>query len=110
MIKKDRLGFYIINLKVANMRKSQEFVLYPKVTDFGEVWLQSDYRFMSINIFDGRSLISKCNKESNGVRDLKTGIPFNIDPSILEALKDHYKDHPAGTNQIKSNGVTILTY
>ena len=59
MIKKSNMGFYSIELKVANMRNAQNFSMYPGVTEAGEVWLQSSKRFIAINVFDGRAVINK---------------------------------------------------
>ena len=107
---KTNMGFYHINLKVANMRHSQEFTLYPKITENNEVWLQSSKRFIAVNTLDGKAVINRNNKNYVSRGDLLTGIIFDFDKDIISELKTHYEEHKAGTNQIKSGNTVVLTY
>jgi hypothetical protein len=108
---KSSMGFYDINLKVANMRNVQSFTLYPKVTEAGEVWLQSDKRFIAVNVFDGKAVINKSNKNYASRHDLILGgITFDFDKDVIAELKDHYENHKVGTNQVKSGDTVLLTY
>ena len=110
-IKKSNMGFYEIKLKVANMRNIQEFTLYPEVTESGEVWLQSDKRFIAVNVFDGRAVINKSNKNYASRHDLIFGgITFNFDQDLINELKEHYENHKVGTNQVKSGDTVLLTF
>lgn len=104
------MGFYDINLKVANMRNVQSFTLYPKITEAGEAWLQSDKRFIAVNVFDSRAVINKSNKNYANRLDLLTGITFDFDKDVIAELKDHYENHKVGTNQVKSGDTVLLTY
>ena len=111
MIKKSNMGFYSIELKVANMRNAQEFSLYPGVTEAGEVWLQSSKRFIAVNVFDGRAVINKSNKNYANRYDLVLGgITFDFDKDLISELKAHYENHKVGTNQIKSGDTVLLTF
>jgi hypothetical protein len=110
MIKKDSMGFYSIELKVANMRNAQDFSMYPEVTEAGEVWLQSSKRFIAVNVFDGRAVINRSNKNYANRYDLLFGITFDFDKDLISELKEHYENHKAGTNQIKSGDTVLLTY
>ena len=111
MIKKSNMGFYSIELKVANMRNAQNFSMYPGVTEAGEVWLQSSKRFIAINVFDGRAVINKSNKNYASRHDLIFGgITFDFDKDLLNELKEHYENHKVGTNQVKSGDTVLLTY
>ena len=109
-IKKSNMGFYEIKLKVANMRIIQEFTLYPKITESGEAWLQSDKRFIAVNLLDGRAVINRSNKSSANRHDLLTGIIFDFDKDLINELKNHYENHKVGTNQVKSGDTVLLTY
>jgi hypothetical protein len=105
------MGFYGIELKVANMRNSQKFSLYPGVTEAGEVWLQSNKRFIAVNVFDGKAVINKSNKNYASRHDLIFGgITFDFDKEIIAELKNHYENHKVGTNQVKSGDTVLLTY
>jgi hypothetical protein len=104
------MGFYDINLKVANMRNVQSFTLYPNVTEAGEVWLQSDKRFIAVNLFDSKAVINKSNKNYANRLDLLTGITFDFDKEVIAELKNHYENHKVGTNQVKSGDTVLLTF
>ena len=75
-------GFKSISLKVANMRKPDEFTLYP----YGggdEVQLQSDKRFIILNLKTGKAKINK-----NGV-NYATRLHLQIRETIIfEMNKD----------------------
>lgn len=49
--------FVDINLKLGNMRKAQDFTLYP-VTDPSEVTIQSSNRIAQINTKTGKGVLS----------------------------------------------------
>ena len=108
---KSSMGFYSIELKVANMRNVQSFTLYPEITEAGEVWLQSDKRFIAVNLFDSKAVINKSNKNYASRHDLIFGgITFNFDKEIIAELKNHYENHKVGTNQVKSGDTVLLTF
>ena len=107
---KSSMGFYSIELKVANMRNVQSFTLYPEITSAGEVWLQSDKRFIAVNVFDGKAVINKSNKNYANRLDLLTGITFDFNKEVIAELKNHYENHKVGTNQVKSGDTVLLTY
>ena len=104
------MGFYSIELKVANMRNAQRFIMYPGIMRDCEVWLQSDKRFIAVNLLDGNAVINKSNKNYPNRLDLATGIEFDFNKDLLNELKDHYENHKVGTNQIKSGDTVLLTY
>jgi hypothetical protein len=107
---KTNMGFYKIELKIANMRKSQKFSIYPGIMRDCEVWLQSSKRFIAVNLLDGKAVINKSNKNYANRLDLLTGITFNFDKELIAELKDHYENHKVGTNQVKSGDTVLLTY
>ena len=105
------MGFYRIELKVANMRNSQRFIMYPGIMRDSEVWLQSDKRFIAVNLLDGKAVINKSNKNYASRHDLIFGgITFDFDKDLISELKAHYENHKVGTNQIKSGDTVLLTY
>lgn len=107
---KSSMGFYKIELKVANMRKVQRFSIYPGIMRDCEVWLQSGGRFIAVNLLDGKAVINKSNKDYPNRQDLLTGITFDFDKEIIAELKNHYENHKVGTNQVKSGDTVLLTY
>jgi hypothetical protein len=107
---KSSMGFYNINLKVANMRNTQRFSIYPGVMGDCEAWLQSGKRFMAVNLLDGKAVINRSNKNYPNRLDLLTGITFDFDKEIIAELKNHYENHKVGTNQVKSGDTVLLTY
>jgi len=107
---KSSMGFYDINLKVANMRKVQRFSIYPGIMGDCEVWLQSDSRFIAVNLLDNKAVINKSNKNYPNRLDLLTGITFDFDKDVIAELKDHYENHKVGTNQVKSGDTVLLTF
>jgi hypothetical protein len=107
---KTSIGFYKIELKVANMRKSQKFSIYPGIMRDCEVWLQSSKRFIAVNLLDSKAVINKSNKDYPNRQDLLTGITFDFDKEIISELKNHYVNHKVGTNQVKSGDTVLLTY
>lgn len=109
-IKKSNMGFYHIQLKVANMRNAQKFILYPEITEAGDVWLENGKRFIAVNLFDGEAVINKSNKNYPNRHDLLTGITFNFDQDLIGELKEHYENHKVGTNQVKSGDTVLLTF
>ena len=104
------MGFYRIELKVANMRNAQRFIMYPGIMRDCEVWLQSDKRFIAVNLLDSKAVINRSNKNYPNRLDLTTGITFDFDKDLINELKEHYENHKVGTNQIKSGDTVLLTY
>ena len=105
------MGFYRIELKVANMRNAQRFIMYPGIMRDSEVWLQSDKRFIAVNLLDSKAVINRSNKNYPNRLDLATtGITFDFDKDLINELKEHYENHKVGTNQIKSGDTVLLTY
>ena len=104
------MGFYRIELKVANMRNSQRFIMYPGIMRDSEVWLQSDKRFIAVNLFEGKAVINRSNKNYPNHLDLLTGITFDFDKDLINELTEHYANHKVGTNQVKSGDTVLLTY
>lgn len=110
-ISKTRMGFYKVALKEANMRKAQEFTIYPSVSKFGEVWLQSDKRFVVINIKTGKGLITHQNKEYPTRMHLQIcALEFTPDQELVNELIRHYEAHKLGTNKVQSGGTVLLTF
>jgi hypothetical protein len=112
MINRDKIGFYNIDLKLGNMRKSQEFTLYPS-QEGQNVYLQSDKRCLVVNTESGTGKLLKSNKDYPTFAMLsgsENSIIVNLDPSTCKELADHYLTHQAGTNEVKIQGTTILTY
>lgn len=109
-IKKSNMGFYSIELKVANMRNAQKFTMYPGVMRDFEVWLQSGKRFIAVNLLDNKAVINKSNKNYPNRLDLLNGIIFDFDKDLINELKNHYENHKVGTNQVKSGDTVLLTF
>ena len=55
------MQFKTFNLKVANMRAEQEFTLYPPYAGGEIVHLQSDKRWIELNLNSGEGKVSKQN-------------------------------------------------
>lgn len=107
MINKTRMGFYEVKLKIANMRNAQEFTLYPDLEN-NTAFLQSEKRFILVNLLTGKGLVTPKNREYPRPHD--ASLVFAADSELIEALKTHYANHKVGTNEFKSGNTVILTY
>ncbi len=77
------------NFKFINMRKPQEFLIYPCLATDKEIKIQSDKRIALISLETGKGLISN-GKHSNGFAALSRilgAIDFTVTPEDLEKLK-----------------------
>jgi hypothetical protein len=107
---KNNNGFYSVDLKVANLRKPQNFTLYSNVKD-NNVWLQSSKRFIVLNLETGEGLITTKNKNYPSSYDLYySSLKFQADPELIKALKDHYDKNKVGTNSVVIGGVEVMVY
>jgi hypothetical protein len=48
-----------IKAKLGNMRKEEEFIVYPQSAEKDVLRLQSDHRCLIVRVSDGRALLSK---------------------------------------------------
>jgi len=80
-ITKTRQGFEVITLKVANMKKADEFTIYP-YNGGDRVTIQSSKRFAQINIKTGKAVINK-----KGC-DYANSIKLQLDPLFFEVSKE----------------------
>ena len=87
-LKKLTIG-YGLDLKVANMRKPQEFLLYPyKGGD--EIILQSNKRIIRLNLRTGKAVINQKNRENCGFPDLVMNpFTFEFPKNELTEIKKH---------------------
>ena len=88
-IKRSSTGFYSVELKVANMPNTQNFMVCSGVLGDCEATLQSAKRFISLNILDGKAVINKSNKNYPNRHDLVTGITFDFDKDLVSELLEY---------------------
>lgn len=69
------------NIKTANMKKAQEFTLYP-YTGGDIIYLQSDKRFMQVNLKTGKGYINATN------RNYANSIHLQIEPLKCELTEE----------------------
>jgi hypothetical protein len=67
-IRKNIMGTTSFDMKVAGMRKVQDFVVYPLTEKVDKILIQSDTRWGEIEIATGKGLISK--PHSNGANSV----------------------------------------
>lgn len=85
------------NLKVANMKKAQEFTLYPY--DGGDnIFLQSDKRFIQANLRTGEGFINKTSQNyANSLSLILNPLPFSL-PEDIKLKIQSYLWHNEGRN------------
>ena len=91
-----------IEMKVANMRKAQSFILYPySGGDF--ILLQSDGRFARVNLRTGEGIIdSKNHNYPNSITLAMSNVPFTLPEDIKTDLQA-YLWHNGGKDGNISN-------
>lgn len=78
-----------VTFKVANMRKEQEFILYPYSGD-DTIYLQSDKRFARVNLRTGEGIIdSKNHNYPNSVTLAISNLPFQLPEDIKTDLQGY---------------------
>lgn len=91
-----------LDLKVANMRKQQEFILYPyKGGDI--IHLQSDKRFIELNLRTGKAVINKKNTNyANMIAVQCNPLHFDFPNDELTEIKQYLwnKNGQKGGNSI----------
>lgn len=81
---------YFIEAKLGNMRKAQEFIVYPFAEGEVEFKIQSDQRIARINIETGKGVLSK--GRSNGaygidLMPIRGAMEIDVPAEIAEKLK-----------------------
>jgi hypothetical protein len=78
-----------VTLQVANMRKPQEFILYPY--DGGDtINLQSDKRFAQVNLRTGKGIINRQNKDyANSITLMMTPVPFELPEAVKTEIQGY---------------------
>ena len=76
-------------MKVANMKKEQDFTLYPY--DGGDtILLQSDKRFARVNLKTGEGFINSTNKNyANSIALAMSPLPFTLPKEIKLRIQEH---------------------
>ena len=78
-----------IKMKVANMKKEQEFTLYP-YSGGDDIYLQSDKRFARVNLRSGKGIIdSKNHNYPNGITLSMSSLPFDLPTDIQTKIQEH---------------------
>lgn len=78
-------------MKVANMRKEQDFILYPYNGD-DKICIQSDGRFAIVSLSTGRGIIdSKNHNYPNSITLTRSNISFEMPENILNDIKEYLK-------------------
>jgi hypothetical protein len=87
---KNRIGFLNITAKLANMKKSADFTIYP-YSGGDTISIQSDKRFCEINIRTGEGKINKkgVNYANNWVMTLDP-LFFAVESEIIIELKKYF--------------------
>lgn len=82
-------GFAIINLMVGNMRKVQQFTLYP-YTGGDKIILQSDKRFAEVNLRTGAGRMNKENRNYNGYASLMLGtVNIQLTDEAIQSIQEY---------------------
>lgn len=85
--------FKRFDFKVANMRNEQDFVIYPY--NGGDIVnLQSDKRFIQLNIRTGEGIInSKNDNYANSIKLAISPLPFKMPENVLTDIKAYLWDN-----------------
>jgi hypothetical protein len=97
------------SFKVANMRKEQDFILYP-YSGGDEIVLQSNQRIARVNLRTGEGIINSKNKNYSCFADLvlnplKMNLPEHIKTSIQSRLW-----HNNGKTESVAGGAVIIEH
>jgi hypothetical protein len=109
-IKKNIMGTTSFDMKLPNMRKPQDFIVYPisKKQDWEEILIQSENRFGRLNVLTGKGTMSKPKNYANSMslawdEVRKQATEFEISEADLALLKNQIKG-TAG-DMVGTNGV-----
>ena len=103
MIYKQGIGWHV-DLKVANMRKPDSFILYP-YSGGDYLRLQSGKRFIRLNLRTGVGLINRKGKDyANSLAISLDPLPFQMPEEVVLAIKGHL------WNSSGMNGNEVLRY
>jgi hypothetical protein len=101
------MKFINITLKVANMRKEQEFTVYPTTKGDPHIYLQSDKRFMRIIKTNGVGIINGKNQNyANSIALSLDPVPFTLSPEDLKRVHKAIDDVQGLTN--KDGSITLI--
>ena len=107
MITKTISGFLEINLKLANMRKIDNFTICP-YDGSNELIIQSGKRIAKLDLKTGFGIINRKN-EQNGAYNhhlLFDTINFKIDDDIINVFKEYFKKNNGEDGGGKGSGIT----
>jgi len=79
-----------ISLKLGNMRKAAEFIVYPHKHGDTELMIQSDKRIAKINLTTGKGVLSSGKDSHPGFHCLLpffNPLPIEVDAAVIEQLK-----------------------
>ena len=94
------------NLKVANMRNEQSFILYP-YSGGDYIYLQSDKRFSRINLRSGVGVIDGKNRNySNSVTLAMCPLPFQLPEAVKIDIQAYLWGHSGLQEAVK--GVLLI--
>jgi hypothetical protein len=109
-IHKNMMGTSSFDMKLPNMRKPQDFIVYPiqKGEDWEEINIQSDNRFGRLNLLTGKGIMSSTANYANSMHLAlcevrKQATEFEVTAQDLELLKTSIKgtaSEKAGTNGV----------
>jgi ribosomal protein L25 (general stress protein Ctc) len=89
------MNFQTIELKVANMRKAQQFVIYPNGTSKDAIVLQSDKSIATLNTQTG---VFKINTKGKRFVDMINSEVVELDGATKETIKRMYSAKQNGSN------------
>jgi len=97
-------------LKVGNMAKPQDFVLYP-YSGGDTIYLQSEKRWITANLRTGDGQINNKNKNYPNSGDLLcNAIAIKLPDATLKEIQGLLWHNDGKNGALKSNGVTLLTW
>jgi hypothetical protein len=109
-IHKNIMGTNSFDMKLPNMRKPQDFIVYPisKKQDWEEINIQSENRFGRLNLLTGKGVMSTPKGYANSMHLMwdearKQAVEFEVTAEDLELLKEKIKGTAsamAGTNGV----------
>lgn len=106
-IKKNIMGTTDIYMKLPNMRKEQDFIVYPiqKGDDWTNILIQSSTRIGRLNLLTGEGQMSQSHASGayNHHLSMDKKTPFKIAEADLIRIKEHIKgtaSEKAGTNGV----------
>jgi len=119
-IRKNGMGTSSFDMKMPNMRKPQDFIVYPmsKNSDWTEIHIQSENRFGKLNLLTGKGIMSTPKGYANSLHLMvceirKQATEFEVSAEDLATLKAAIKttagDKVGNYGLVSDNSAAAMT-